>query len=122
LIRPSQLRSTSTVAFPANLPLIIWVHGGAFWLGSKADKVPLTYLAEGYAIASINYRLSQHAISPAQIQDCRAAVRWLRGHAGQFGFDPRHVGAWGESAGGHLVAIENDGPRGAVPSAWRDQG
>jgi acetyl esterase/lipase len=74
-------------------------------MGSKGDKVPLAYLAEGYAVASINYRLSQHAIFPAQIQDCKAAVRWLRANAEQFGFDPQRIGAWGESAGGHLVAM-----------------
>ena len=57
-------------------PLIIWVHGGAWLEGSKEDGVPLDCLAEGYAVACINYRLSQHAIFPAQIQDCKAAVRW----------------------------------------------
>lgn len=86
-------------------PLIIWVHGGAFRMGSKEDRVPLNYLAEGYAVASVNYRLSQHALFPAQIQDCKAAVRWLRAHAQQFGLDPQRFGAWGESAGGHLVAM-----------------
>lgn len=50
--------------------LIIWVHGGAFKGGSKEDFVPLDYLAEGYAVASLNYRLSQHAVFSAQIQDC----------------------------------------------------
>jgi acetyl esterase/lipase len=87
------------------LPLIIWVHGGAFRLGSKEDDVPLGYLAAGYALASINYRLSQHAIFPAQIQDCKAAVRWLRANAGRFSLDPHRFGAWGPSAGGHLVAM-----------------
>ena len=71
-----------------NLPLLIWVHGGAFRMGSKEgkefDPVPLHYLEQGYAIASLNYRLSQHAIFPAQIEDCKAAVRWLRAHAAQF--------------------------------------
>ncbi len=86
------------------LPLIIWVHGGAFRLGSKEDGVPLDYLAQGYALASISYRLSQHAIFPAQIQDCKAAVRWLRANAG-FSLDPHRFGAWGPSAGGHLVAM-----------------
>jgi len=86
-------------------PLIIWVHGGAWLEGSKEDFVPLDYLAEGYAVASINYRLSQHAIFPAQIQDCKAAVRWLRAHAGQYHLDPQRFGAWGASAGGHLVAL-----------------
>jgi acetyl esterase/lipase len=88
-----------------NLPLIIWVHGGAFRVGSKEDGVPLDYLAQGYAIASLNYRLSQHAIFPAQIEDCKAAVRWLRAHARQYKLDPHRFGAWGPSAGGHLVAM-----------------
>jgi acetyl esterase/lipase len=89
----------------SNLPLIIWVHGGAFRMGSKENRVPLDYLADGYAVASLNYRLSQHAIFPAQIEDCKAAVRWLRAHAPQFSLDPQRFGAWGESAGGHLVAM-----------------
>jgi acetyl esterase/lipase len=88
-----------------DLPLIIWVHGGAFRLGSKEDGVPLDMIAQGYALASINYRLSQHALFPAQIQDCKAAVRWLRANAGRFGLDPTRFGAWGPSAGGHLVAM-----------------
>ena len=61
-----------------NLPLIINIHGGAFKAGSKDQGVPLEYLGQGYAVASINYRLSQHARFPAQIEDCKAAVRWLR--------------------------------------------
>jgi acetyl esterase/lipase len=60
---------------------------------------------KGYAVASINYRLSQHAIFPAQIEDCKAAVRWLRAHAAKYQMDPKHVAAWGFSAGGHLVAL-----------------
>src|SRR5207302_1793987 len=56
-------------------------------------------------VASINYRLSQHAIYPAQIEDCKAAVRWLRASAWKYHFDPDHFGAWGASAGGHLVAL-----------------
>jgi acetyl esterase/lipase len=86
-------------------PLIIWVHGGAFRMGSKEDKVPLAYVAEGYAVASLNYRLSRHALWPAQIEDCKAAVRWLRAHAADYGLDPARFAAWGESAGGHLVAM-----------------
>jgi acetyl esterase/lipase len=87
------------------LPLIIWIHGGAWLAGSKDFMVPLEYLADGYAIASINYRLSQHAIFPAQIQDCKAAVRWLRDNAQKYNLDPNHFGTWGASAGGHLVAL-----------------
>ena len=62
-------------------------------------------MSDGYAVASINYRLSHEAIFPAQIHDCKGAVRWLRAHAGEYGLDPARVGAWGDSAGGHLVAL-----------------
>jgi acetyl esterase/lipase len=86
-------------------PLIIWIHGGAFRMGSKADEVPRAYLDDGYAIASINYRLSQHALFPAQIEDCKAAVRWLRANAAHFQLDPQRFAAWGPSAGGHLAAM-----------------
>ena len=88
-----------------NLPLIIWVHGGAFRMGSKEDELPLPYLEAGYALASINYRLSQHALFPAQIEDCKGAVRWLRAHANAYGLDPSRFAAWGPSAGGHLAAM-----------------
>ncbi len=87
------------------LPLLIWVHGGAFRMGSKADKVPLSYVEDGFAVASLNYRLSQQALFPAQIVDVKAAVRWLRAHAAAYNIDPNRFGAWGESAGGHLVAM-----------------
>ena len=87
------------------LPLVIWVHGGA-WLGGSKDQCPaLRFLREGYAVASVNYRLSRHAIFPAQIEDVKAAVRWLRAHAREHGIDPDRFGAWGASAGGHLVAL-----------------
>jgi acetyl esterase/lipase len=87
------------------LPLIIWIHGGAFRLGDKGGNVPLDSLERGVAVASINYRLSQHALYPAQIEDCKAAVRWLRAHAAHYGLDPRRFAAWGPSAGGHLAAM-----------------
>jgi acetyl esterase/lipase len=56
-------------------------------------------------MASIDYRLSQEAIFPAQIEDCKAAIRWLRANASHYNSDPDHLGAWGESAGGHLSAL-----------------
>ncbi|MGD8787255.1 MAG: alpha/beta hydrolase [Phycisphaerales bacterium] len=87
------------------LPLIIWIHGGAWLAGSKDGGVPRAYLVDGYAVASLNYRLSQHAIFPAQIQDCKAAVRWLRANAKKYNIDPNSFAAWGPSAGGHLVAM-----------------
>ena len=87
------------------LPLIINIHGGAFRMGSKADGVPVEYLGLGYAVASIGYRLSGHALWPAQIEDCKAAVRWLRMNASRYGLDPDRFAAWGSSAGGHLAAM-----------------
>lgn len=96
-----------------NWPLVVWVHGGAWLEGSKENPPALRFLRDGYAVASLNYRLSQHAIFPAQIQDCKAALRWLRAHAQQFGYDALRVGVWGSSAGGHLVALL--GTSGDVP-------
>jgi acetyl esterase/lipase len=87
------------------MPLIVWIHGGAFRMGSKADRVPFEMLEQGYVIASLNYRLSQHAHFPAQIEDCKAAVRWLRAHADTYRLDPLRFASWGESAGGHLAAM-----------------
>jgi acetyl esterase/lipase len=88
------------------LPLMIWIHGGGWEAGSKAGWNPAwDLLRHGYALASINYRLSSQALFPAQIEDCQAAVRWLRSHAKEHNLDPDHFGAWGLSAGGHLVAL-----------------
>ncbi len=89
------------------LPLIIWVHGGGWQNGSKEGCPPLRdgYTERGYAVASINYRLSGHAVFPAQIEDCKAAIRWLRAHAKEYNLDPQRFGVWGSSAGGHLVAL-----------------
>ena len=89
--------------------MIVWIHGGAFLFGSKegfpVEPVPLHFLLEGYAIASISYRLSPEALFPAQLEDCKAAIRWLRAHADEFGIDPNRIGAWGASAGGNLAAL-----------------
>jgi acetyl esterase/lipase len=62
-------------------------------------------VASGWAVASIDYRLSDEARFPAAVQDCKAAVRWLRARADQFGYDPDRLVAWGRSAGGHLAAM-----------------
>jgi acetyl esterase/lipase len=91
----------------APLPLIIWVHGGGWQNGSKEGCPPLRngYSKDGYAVASINYRLSGHATFPAQIEDCKAAIRWLRALAKEYSLDPNRFGVWGSSAGGHLAAL-----------------
>lgn len=86
-------------------PLVVWVHGGGWQSGDKA-QTPALFLAErGYAVASVNYRLSGEAIFPAQIHDVKAAVRWLRANAADYSLDPARIAAWGSSAGGHLVAL-----------------
>jgi acetyl esterase/lipase len=88
-----------------NWPLIVWIHGGA-WLGGSKENCPaMRFVGEGYAVASINYRLSQHATFPAQLIDCKAAIRWLRSHSRQFGYNRSRIGVWGASAGGHLAAL-----------------
>jgi acetyl esterase/lipase len=88
------------------LPLIIWIHGGAWMGGSKDGPSPaLRFTAHGYAVAHAGYRLSQEATFPAQIYDCKAAVRWLRANAAKYNLDPNRFVAWGSSAGGHLAAL-----------------
>src|SRR5438067_9711157 len=87
------------------LPLVLWVHGGGWENGRKEQNPALPFLAKGYAVAATNYRLSQHAVFPAQILDCKNAVRYLRAHAQEYGLDPDRFGVWGASAGGHLVAL-----------------
>lgn len=116
-------RNKLDVYFPADasgaLPLVVWVHGGA-WRGGTKDRCPaVPMVSKGYAVASINYRLSQHDVYPAQIEDCKAAIRWLRGNAAKFHIDPKRIGVWGASAGGHLVALL--GTAGAV-SEWENRG
>ena len=85
--------------------LIVWIHGGG-WRGGSKERATYSWLAQaGYAVASINYRLSGVAKFPAQIHDCKGAVRWLRANAQAYGYDASRVGVAGSSAGGHLVAL-----------------
>jgi acetyl esterase/lipase len=89
----------------ARSPLIVWVHGGAWRSGSKKD-MPLGKLVEdGYAIASINYRLSTEAKFPAQIHDIKAAIRFLRGHGHEWRVPAKKIAIAGDSAGAHLAAL-----------------
>ncbi len=97
-----------TAADGKKLPLVIYIHGGAWSGGSKEHGLPAMRLlaATGeYVTASINYRLVPRATWPAQIYDCKAAVRYLRGEADKYGIDPEHIGVIGLSAGGHLVSM-----------------
>lgn len=86
-------------------PVVVWIHGGAWRGGDKAACPAKRLVDQGFVVASINYRLSHQAIFPAQIQDCKAAIRWLRANAEKYAIDAERVGVWGSSAGGHLVAL-----------------
>jgi acetyl esterase/lipase len=86
-------------------PLMILIHGGGFREGDKREENVAQWLAEGYVVASVNYRFSSDAIFPAQVEDCKAAVRWLRVNASKYGYDPERFGARGSSAGGYLVTM-----------------
>lgn len=94
----------------APFPVIVWLFGGGWAQGCKDDR-PLVrliddyLLTQGYAIASVEYRLSHEAQFPAQLEDCKAAIRWLRAHAQQYSLDSEAIGAWGFSSGGHLAAL-----------------
>ncbi len=89
-------------------PVIVWIHGGAWEAGDKRLE-PLTpqmqVLKRGYALVSINYRLSGEAAYPAQIEDVKTAVEWIRKYDDKYDFDAAHIGAWGGSAGGHLASL-----------------
>lgn len=86
-------------------PLVIYVHGGGWQTGSKFPCPATPMLGLGFAVASVEYRLSGQAKWPAQIQDCKAAVRWLRANATTYGIDPDRFGVFGPSAGGHLASF-----------------
>ncbi|MDB4614282.1 glycerophosphodiester phosphodiesterase family protein [bacterium] len=86
-------------------PLVVWIHGGG-WRGGSKKKPPLRELTKhGFAVASISYRFSKTAIFPAQIHDCKAAVRWLRANADRFGYRGDWIAVAGGSAGGHLALL-----------------
>ena len=85
--------------------LIVWVHGGAWRSGSKSSMPLNALVARGYAVASVDYRLTPVAPFPAQIHDLKAAIRYLRAKAGDFGLDGRRFAVAGASAGGHLAAL-----------------
>src|SRR5476649_877934 len=119
------------IAYPKDakgpLAAVIYIHGGG-WIAGSQKQAPILELAKnGFFAASIEYRLSNVAKWPAQIQDCKLAVRWLRANAAQYHVDPNRIGVWGASAGGHLVtclgtmadvkAFEGDGGYPGVSSA-----
>jgi len=88
-------------------PMVVYIHGGSWLEGDKAEhpELYLPLVQAGYVVFSINYRLTDEAAYPAQIFDCKAAVRWARAHARDYGGDPEHIAAVGMSAGAHLAAL-----------------
>lgn len=90
---------------PGPWPCVVFIHGGGWESGSRSGNGAMGLCWRGYAVASIGYRLSGDAPFPAQIEDCKAAVRYLRAHAARFNIDPNRIGASGGSAGGHLAAM-----------------
>ena len=84
--------------------LIIWIHGGAWRSGSK-ESPPLGMLPYGYALASLDYRMSEEAIFPSAIFDIKAAIRFLRANAKKYGYRPDKIIVWGSSSGGHYAAL-----------------
>lgn len=112
--RPLQLDFYPPLTAASPAPLIIWIHGGGWQNGDKASTGPsLRLRQDGFAVASINYRLTSQAgdwgsapvVWPAQAHDIKAAVRWLHASADVLDVDPCAFVSWGSSAGGHLSAI-----------------
>jgi acetyl esterase/lipase len=91
------------------LPVVLYIHGGAWLTGDRAGegerKLMMEMARAGFFAVSVGYRLSTTAVFPAQIQDVWMALRWLRGYGSGLGADATRVGAWGHSAGGHLAAL-----------------
>ncbi|HEX5102226.1 MAG TPA: alpha/beta hydrolase, partial [Pirellulaceae bacterium] len=88
-------------------PCIVWIHGGGWQNGNKSSGLARLagYVASGdYVGVSVGYRLTDKGSWPAQIHDCKAAIRWIRANAEKLGIDPNKIGVWGSSAGGHLVS------------------
>jgi acetyl esterase/lipase len=86
-------------------PVIIWLHGGGWRFGDRrlAPDLARYFAASGFAMVSIDYRLSSVAVFPAQLEDVQAAIGWVRANADRYSFGP--IGLWGSSAGGHLAAL-----------------
>jgi len=122
-------------AGPSPRAAIVVIHGGGWIEGDKSsfsvvkNRPPgniIDFAQLGFVAVTINYRLSTEAPFPAALDDCKTAVRWLRAHAGEYRVNPDLIGAWGNSAGGHLAlllgmtnerdGLEGDGPHREFPS------
>ena len=96
---PKNRNTTPTAA-------VLWIHGGGWEHGDKSGNSGAQFLANaGFVTASLTYRLSAEAPFPAQIEDAKCAIRYLRANAAKYGIDPDRIGAAGSSAGGHLAEL-----------------
>lgn len=111
---------------PPRAPAIVAIHGGGWNSGGRRDMsfaAPF-FTGQGYVFCSIDYRLDQTAPFPAQLEDCKCAIRFLRAHSEEYHIDPERIGVWGDSAGGNLAALL--GVTGGVKTldglgGWQDQ-
>ncbi|MHB8086866.1 MAG: alpha/beta hydrolase fold domain-containing protein [Anaerolineaceae bacterium] len=96
-------------SYESDWPVAMYVHGGGWRSGDKTKGIGMQDVVEllksGFLVVSVNYRLAPEYKFPAMIEDVKCAVRYLRAHAGEYNLDPDHIGVWGSSAGGHLVAL-----------------
>jgi len=112
--RPLRLNIARPKELPkGSMPVVVFIHGGGWKGGTYKGSQNYPFAARGYFTVNIEYRLSGEATFPAQIHDCKAAIRWLRANAEKFNIDPNRIGVWGTSAGGHLAALL--GTSGDVP-------
>ena len=109
-------------------PLLVLIHGGGFVAGDAENRQSQLmyryYRDHGYACASINYRLAQEAPFPGGLEDCKAAIRFLRANARQYGYDASRIALWGESAGGYLAvmcAVTDDSEFSSVPFIGQEE-
>ncbi|MEV8308278.1 alpha/beta hydrolase [Streptomyces flavidovirens] len=113
--RPLELDLWLPAEPQGSVPVIVYIHGGAWRTGTRGGMGPrmrdwrpgpFPRLARaGFAVASLDYRLSGEAVYPAQLDDVTAALAWLNARAAELGLDTRRIVTWGESAGAHLAAL-----------------
>ena len=107
---PGNIQKTYDLIVPegnaAEIPLLVWIHGGGWCGGEKRICNEFErFSCRGYAVLSIDYRFSQQAPFPAQLIDCKTAIRWARANAGKYGYNAARIVVGGSSAGGHLAAL-----------------
>jgi acetyl esterase/lipase len=119
-----EARITEPATLHGRAPAAVYVHGGS-WVSGDYDtggfiinRIGPALAARGFVVVSLDYRLGPHDHWPAQIVDVKCAIRYLRANARRFHINPKAIGAWGQSAGGHLVALLGT----AGPTAGWDRG